>query len=127
MSANNSAAVAEVYHRLKKGFNQFSRMMNVHLDDALLQEMGVDPLLINLEEETERGGPYFLPLSQEHINTWIERREFCIEYDDEMDSPITSFSDGDFVHLAFRSQLLYNNNGDVSSWAAYQSSHWRPR
>lgn len=96
-------------------------MMNVHLDDTLLQEMGVDPLLIDLEEETERGGPYFLPLSQEKIDALNKRAGFCIEYDDPMDTPIHNFCDGDYVNSAFQSQLLFNN--DESSCAAYESSH----
>lgn len=123
MSVINRPAIRDVYRRLRKGFKQFSQMWNVHLDDALLHEMGVDPLQIDLEEETERGGPYFLPMSQECINKLDRRLGFCIEYDDPMNSPVEAFDDGQIVDFAFRNQLLLNN--DESSWAAYQSSHWQ--
>jgi hypothetical protein len=125
MSTASGSARSQVYKRLKKAFTRLSDMLNVHLEDTLLREMGVDPKQIDLEEETQRGGSYFLPMSQERMDSLNKRPEFSIVFDDEMSSSVWCFSDGDIINLAFRSQLLYNN--DESSWQAYEASHWRPR
>lgn len=83
MSANFRSARLEVYRRLKKGFKEFSGMMNIHLEDTLLREMGVDPMEIDLEEETQRGGPYFLPLSQERMDSLDMRSELSLTFEEE--------------------------------------------
>lgn len=125
MPASNFPTRSQVYNRLKKGFNQFSDMMNVHLENTLLCEMGIDSMQIDLEEETERGGPYFLPMSQERMDSLNKRPEFDITFDDEWSNSVWNFCDGDIINLEFRDQLTCSN--DESSWQAYEASHWRPR
>ena len=60
-------------------------MTNVHLEDVLLRELGVDAIRINLEEGTNRGGRYLRPLLQERINRIKGRPEFRITFDDPFD------------------------------------------
>lgn len=56
-----------VFNKLKEAFREFERMSDFHLNDTLLREMGVDPVLIDINEETRTGGPYFLPMSQSRL------------------------------------------------------------
>jgi hypothetical protein len=125
MSLNNRSARSQVYKRLKRGFNQFSAMLDVHLEETLLHEMGVDSAQFDLEEETERGGIYFLPKSQECMDSLDQRSGFRIDFDNTISQSIWDFSDGDIINLAFRSQLYYCKNGSASE--AWEDSHWQPR
>jgi hypothetical protein len=115
----------DVYRRLKKGFNRLSAMLSVHLEDTLLYEMGVDHIQVDLEDETERGGPYFLPMSQERIDALNRRPEVDITFDEDWSSSVWCFSDAETVHLEFRNQLY--SNIDESAWKAWEGSHWQPR
>jgi len=125
MSDSNFSARRQVYKRLKKGFKQFSNMLNVHLQDAVLREMGIDPMQTDLEEETERGGPYFLPMSQACIDSLDNRPAVDIAFNDEWTDSSWNFYDGDFINLGFRGQMFSCNEENPRE--AYEASHWRPR
>jgi hypothetical protein len=123
MSSSGGSTRSQVYKRLKKGFREFSDMFNVHLEDGLLREMGVDALCIDLEEETTRGGPYFLPLSQERTDSMNTRPDCRVTIPDEISSSIWSFGDADMVYLGLEGQLYYNE-GEKETW---EDTHWEPR
>ena len=99
-------------------------MYNVSLEDALLREMGVDAVQVDLEEETRRGGPYFLPISQERMDSLDQRPDFHLPLDDMCLSPWW-FYDADTICNTFISQLYCNNDGTCSE--AWEGTHWRPR
>ena len=102
--------------------------MNFHLGDTLLREMGVDAIQVDLEEETRRGGPYFLPMSQERMDSLGWRPEFCIEFDDDRTIADRHWYDAYQTHAAFRDQLRHPD--DVSTWeaaGALQGTCWQPR
>ena len=121
----NSGSVRSLYYRLKKAFRDLSGLLNVHLEDALLHDMGVDFTQIDLEEETDRGGPYFLPMSQACMDSLDKRRGFSLAFDDEMSDSIWDFWDANIIHREFQDQIYYNN--DESTWQAWQRTHWQPR
>lgn len=100
-------------------------MLNVHLEDILLQRMGVDAIQIDLEEETQRGGPYFLPMSKEHMNTFQNRPETCITYENDEYRSVWNFNDGNTIILAFQNELDVCTDKDA--WEGWRGSHWRLR
>ena len=116
----------EVIKQLCKGFKRLKGMRNVHLDDKFLYEMGVDHVQVDLENETKRGGPYFLPMSRERISSLSKRPKFSIEFDDEWSESVWDFHhDASIVHTTYKSQILESN--DESTWCALDSSPWRFR
>lgn len=125
MSTSTSSVRLEVYDRLKKAFNHLSSMLDAHLTDEILHTLAVDHVQVDLENETERGGPYFLPMSQECMDSLNKRPEFAITFDEEWSSSVWGYDDADTVHMAYRNQL-YDSN-DESVWHAWQGSHWQPR
>ena len=125
MSPSTRPSHSEIYKRLKKGFKRVSGVYNVHLDDTLLAEMGVDYVQVNLEEETERGGPYFLPMSQARISSLNKRPEFCIEFDDEWSTSVWDYTDTQQIHTQYECQLYHSN--DESAWNALDDSGWEFR
>lgn len=98
-------------------------MMNAHLEDTLLCELGIDHIQVDLEDETQQGGPYFLPMSQESIDSLDKRPEFCITFDDDEDLSTSVWDLSDVVHMAIRAQL-YHDNCD-GCWRACDQSHWQ--
>ena len=127
MATEGDSARDQVYKRLKKGFRQFLDMMTFHLDDSLLHEMGVDPILIDIEEETRTGGPYFLPMSQARLDS-LERpsEESRIHFDDEFSDPDGDWSDAYYSCNSIESQLPYTET-DINRRAIYQGTQWYPR
>jgi hypothetical protein len=128
MSTTPRSARAQVYQRLKKLFWKLSGMMNAHLEDTLLCELGKDHIQVDLEDETQRGGPTSCgTMSQESIDSLNKRTELCITFDDDDDDDedlSTSVWDlSDVVHMAFRAQL-YHENCD-GCWRACDQSHWQ--
>ena len=124
MSTSSSSVRLEVYDRLKKAFNHLSSMLDAHLTDEVLCKLAVDHVQVDLENETERGGPYFLPMSQKCMDSLNQRPEFAITFDEEWSSSVWCYDDADTVHMAYRNQL-YDSN-DESVWHAWQGSHWQP-
>lgn len=105
-------------------------MMNAHLEDTLLCELGVDQIQVDLEDETQRGGPYFLPMSQESIDSLDKRPEICITFDDGDDGDDEDLLNSpwdlsDAVHMAFQAQL-YDDNCD-GCWRACDQTLWQAR
>lgn len=125
MSRGGSTTRSEVYKRLKKAFYRFSDSLDAHLDDALLYELGVDHVQVDLEDETEQGGPYFLPMSQERMDGLDKRPEFAITFDDEWSSSVWCYDDSDTVNMAYREQLYRSN--DETAWSACGATHWKYR
>ncbi|KAF7506618.1 hypothetical protein GJ744_011550 [Endocarpon pusillum] len=113
----------EVYRRLKKGFNGLSGLFKIHLDDALLDEMGIDHVQIDLEQETQRGGPYFISMSQERMASFNKRPAFHVEYDKEWSSSVWSFGASVDVHREYQNQLYHSN--DKSPWCELDNSSWQ--
>jgi hypothetical protein len=124
MPTQGNIRQADVYRRLKKGFYQLSDSLNTHLKDNLLCEMGIDHIQVDLEDETERGGPYFLPMSQERMNALNRRPEVDIIIDEEWSTSMWDITDSHVVHFGFRSQL--HENIDESTWRAWEDSNWQP-
>lgn len=124
ISTSTSNVRFEVYDRLKKAFNHLSSTLRTRLTDEMLWELNIDHILVDLENETERGGPYFLPMSQDCMDSLNKRPEFAIEFDEESSS-VWCFTDSDIVHMAYQSQL--HDRTDDSDWRAWQGSHWQPR
>lgn len=100
-------------------------MLDAHLDDALLYELGVDHVQVDLEDETEQGGPYFLPMSQERMDNLDKRPELAITFDDEWSSSVWCYDDSDTVNMAYREQLYHSN--DETAWSACGATHWKYR
>jgi hypothetical protein len=124
MPDSNFAARRQVYKRLKRGFKQFSNMMNVHLQDAVLRDMGVDPIQIDLEEERECGGPYFLPMSKARLNLGC-RLAFDLAFDDEWTDSSWNYYDGGLINRQFRYQMFSCN--EENPHEVYKARHWRPQ
>lgn len=100
-------------------------MLNVHLEDTVLRELGVDSVEVDLEEETLQGGPYFLPMSQDCVNSLTMRSEVDIHFDDEFSESVWCFSDADQIQLEFRNQLYHSK--DECGRKAIESTHWQHR
>ena len=115
---------ADVYRRLKKGFYGLSDTLSTHLEDTLLCDMGIDHIQVDLEDETERGGPYFLLMSQERINAINKGLNVDITMDEDWSDSVWSLSESYEVHWGFRSQL--HENIDDRVWQSWENSHWQP-
>jgi hypothetical protein len=115
---------ADVYRRLKKGFHRLSDTLSTHLDDTLLCDMSIDHIQVDLEVETRRGGPYFLPMSQERINALNKGPNVDITMEEGWSDSVWSLSESYQVHFGFRSQLY--DNIDETVWQAWENSHWQP-
>jgi hypothetical protein len=124
MPANRSSTASQIYKRLKKGFKEFRAMSNVHLEDALLREMGVDAVKVDLEEETKQGGPYFLPMSQERMASLDQRPDFRLHFGELSDS-IWWFYDADHILTTFHDQLFQTKDETCSQ--AWEGTHWQER
>jgi hypothetical protein len=124
MSIQGNIRQSDVYRRLKKGFYRLSDSLDTHLKDTLLCDMGIDHIQVDLEDETERGGPYFLPMSQERINALNRRPEVDITIDEDWSTSMWNITDSHIVHFGFRSQLY--ESSDESAWQAWRNSYWHP-
>ena len=100
-------------------------MCNVHLEDAMLREMRVDAVKIDLEEETIRGGPYFLPLSQEHMDSLDQRPEFRLHFG-ELSPSIGWYYDADHILSAFQHQIC-SCSDDGTYLGAWEGTRWQLR
>ncbi len=107
------------------GSNQFWKLLDPHLDDTLLSDLSVDHIQIDLENETEQGGAYFLPMSQERIHSLNKRPEFAITFDPEESTSVWCYDDADAVHMVYRGQLCDSN--DETPWNACDATQWRFR
>ena len=103
-------------------------MLNHRLEDTLLRDMGVDPTQIDLEEETERGGPYFLPMSQEHLNSLGKRREMSLTFvygdDDAPPRPGWDIAETDSLICEFKREL--DQKVDAIDGELWEGSNWQP-
>ncbi len=109
------------YRTLKRLLLTLRASFEFHLDVLALSELGVDALRIDLQEETERGGPYFLPISQSYLNSLDNRPDF--EAGLSLDDFQWNWSDAGVLQLAFAKQLLTSR--DESAWNALDTTKWR--
>jgi hypothetical protein len=70
----------EILERLKLLLHEFKATFDPHLDPAALHELGVDAVEFDLENETERGGCYFLPMSQERLAAEGQRQDLKLNF-----------------------------------------------
>lgn len=52
----------KIYEKLKQTFKTLRATLNPYLDEVTLSELGIDCTYVNLYQETEQGGTYFLPM-----------------------------------------------------------------
>lgn len=52
---------------LRELFVSLESILDPRIDQSTISEMGIDSTLVDLQEETDRGGIYFRPLSQHRL------------------------------------------------------------
>lgn len=111
------------YAKLKHIFQTVRTTLNPHLDVLTLAGLGVDISMVNMREETARGGLYYLPMSQGRLEGLDERPEFepCFCMEDHQ----WNWSDGHALLRAF-SQQVSRSKGDSLVYA-YKSTKWCPK
>lgn len=96
-------------------------ILNPHLDVAALADNGVDVSYIDLYQETEHGGPYFLPTSQSRLETLDQRPPFDMLF--SMEEVKWNYSDAHVLDQGFGSQLQESRDGGV--FEAIKTIQWR--
>lgn len=100
------------YIKLSHLFNNFRAILNPHLDVSTLAELGVDVSFIDLHEETARGGPYYLPISQSRLQNFHKRPLFDPGFSLE-DDP-WNYHDGCTLLDGFAEQMVRSREGTAS-------------
>ncbi len=120
MSDRRSDRRVQSYTKLKQLFHTFKDTLNPHLDVLALADLGVEIFLVDLSEETARGGPYYLPMSQSCLQALDERPEFSLTFswnDDRWNDP-----DAYTLARAFSEQMTESREGTL--FRAYEKTRW---
>ncbi len=106
------------YSVLKQLFTTLRTSFEFHLNESALSNLGIDASQVDLHEETERGGPYFLPMSQSRLQSLDNLPEFKPNL--SLDDNQWSWSDACALEYAFYAQT--NSSKDHSLWSAIDST-----
>ena len=113
----------ESYTKLKQLFKTFQDALNPYLDSSALEGLGVDVSMVDLHDETARGGPWYLPMSQSRLEALDERPDFCPGF--MMDDEKWNEPDAYVLLHAFYKQLTEPKGN--SSFQAYRRTKWSPK
>lgn len=109
------------YRRLEYLYGTLRATFKRHLDSDLLAELGIDVSMVDLYEETEHGGPYYLPMSQIRLESFDTRPDFapdfCMEH--------RPWNEGDGSRLL--RELTDQLRGDGSLFSPYEKTQWYPK
>lgn len=120
MSSFNKERREQSYRNLSHLFNTFRASLNPHIDVEALAELGVDVSVADLHEETARGGPYYMPISQSRLQSLDQRPEFDPGF--SLDDDQWNSSDGCTLLRAFYEQMTESRDGSL--FRAYEKTKW---
>jgi hypothetical protein len=109
-----------MYKKLKAQFNLVSATLDPHLDLGTLAENGVDVAFVDLQRETQQGGPYFSPMSQERLESLDQRPRFDVSF--WMEDEEWNYSDGHILSGALGDQMLLSVEG--ARYSAIEMTKW---
>ncbi len=112
-----------LYEMLKEQFKILRATFNPHLDVAFLADMRIEVSFIDLHQETQDGGAYYLPMLQSRLDSLDQRPEFRISF--SMDDFQWNYSDGVILCGAFSQQLLGIHAETLSR--AIEKTKWRKK
>ena len=111
------------HKRLKTQFYFLRASLDPHLELDTLAEIGIDVSFIDLHQETQEGGPYFLPMLQSRLESFDQRPDFEVCFMMEADE--WNYSDaGVLNHVLFKQMIEGQEN---SPFRAIDQTQWRLR
>ena len=111
------------YAKLKHLYKTFRATLNPYFDVSALAELGVDVTMVNLHDETARGGFYYLPMSQPCLESLNERPDFDPDFC--MDDHQWNQFDACTLFRAFSEQMWDSKGRSLDH--AYDKTKWRPK
>jgi hypothetical protein len=111
------------YKKLKTQFYFLRAILDPHLKLDTLAEIGIDVSFVDLHQETQEGGPYFLPMLQSRLESFHQRPDFEVWF--MMEDDEWNYSDAGVLSTAFSNQMLHGQ--EDSLFRAIDQTQWRLR
>lgn len=113
----------KLYEKLKGQFRVLRATLNPHLDVTTLADNGIDATLVDLHQETRDGGAYFLPMTQNRLDSIGQLAPFRNLFQLE-DGP---WQYSDAIASASEFQELLHSRKDKTFFPAIKASNWRDK